>query len=454
MSIFAIEEIADDLAGNDAAVAEVAATVADESAEIQAADQAAGVEAAQIEDAVAATEELEAVGEVAVDAVEGGEGMSEESAELASIAIESILDRIKMPRTARIVPAIEQFGNSNSRLSASNFVVESITESIKKIWIAIKAAAARLWESIKSLIAGIFKSVKGLENLITGLRERARKMPAGVEPMEKKLKHATLAKTFSFKGKAGLESTEKIVANTLKMVEVAAKVGGEQQKVSAEATKLASKEITKESVKDFLETQKSSAVSILRGLEVFNTVDYALAPTAAMKSKNKKSSKVVNSLYGPFIGGVALQATTSEGTFLDTATTNVRIGFIAAPGKSAAEIDALSLADVQKVLGDANRLTLSLKDLQRVQGEYDAITKSINKVAETVMSSASKILDKTGSDSATRQGLGELRDEVRNTVAGMASFGQRGPSLVFQCAKAMADYASVSMRNLREKGSK
>ena len=62
--------------------AEVAATVADESAEIQESNTDVGIEVAKVEDAVQAGEELEALGDLAADSLENGEGQSEDSAEV------------------------------------------------------------------------------------------------------------------------------------------------------------------------------------------------------------------------------------------------------------------------------------------------------------------------------------------------------------------------------------
>ena len=137
--IAAMEEIENEVPVNQEEAAETAVAVADESAEIQQDGDEIGTTVAQVEDAVQAGEELESIGEVAVDSVEGGEGLTEEAAEVASIAIESIRNRLGFRTETCLVPATESFGNTNTRVMSTRLVIEGIGDTLKKIWAAIKA---------------------------------------------------------------------------------------------------------------------------------------------------------------------------------------------------------------------------------------------------------------------------------------------------------------------------
>ena len=66
--------------------------------------------------------------------------MDEAAAEMASIAIESIRNRLGIRAQTRLVPATESFGNTNTRVVSTKLVVEEIGETLKRIWAAIKAA--------------------------------------------------------------------------------------------------------------------------------------------------------------------------------------------------------------------------------------------------------------------------------------------------------------------------
>lgn len=452
--IASMEEIDNTPITDEVEAAEVATTVADDSAAVQAESDEIGTSVTEIEDAVQAGDELQDIGEVAADAVESGDGLDEPAAELASIAIESIRNRLGIRATTRLVPACESFGNANTRLVSTRMIVEGVSDTIKRVWVAIKAAVARVWDKIKSFFNSLFQSTAGLTKHISSLRERARALPGSAKPMEKKLKNSALAKAFTSKGKADSSTVDVIVKNTLVMADVAAAIGAGQVEVSNAASALASGEINKDTVKAFLAKQKKAADGINAITKnKFVVADSALAPDAAMKSaKAKKTDKSLTFLYGPFVGNTALSVVTTESEFLGEKCLRVSMSFVGAKGKNAEEIEALDVNGVQKVLADAAKLANGLADFKKVQGEYDAITKAVNKVADTVMNSATKILDKTGSNAETSQGLSELKNEVSATVASMGSFGNRAPTLVYSLAKSLADYASASLRNLREDG--
>ena len=116
--IFAVESAENEI-GADASADEVAAleaTVADESAAIQAESNEADVTISQVEAAVQDGEELEAIADVATDSLaDGGEGLTEEAAEVAAIAIERARARLGFSDLSRITPAREQFGSSSTR---------------------------------------------------------------------------------------------------------------------------------------------------------------------------------------------------------------------------------------------------------------------------------------------------------------------------------------------------
>lgn len=446
--IGSMEDIDNTPAVDESEAAETAVAVADNSTEVQAESDQAAVTVAQVEDAVQAGEELESIGEVAVEAVESGEGMDETSAELASIAIESIRSRLGIRSETRLVPSCESFGNTNTKMMSTKLVVEGITDTIKSIWKAIKAAALRVWEILKSFFAKLFNSASMLSKHIQGLRERARSMPAGSAPKEKTIKSAGVAKAFSISGKADYETVKTITENTASMVDVAGKIGKEQLSVSNAASALASSDINSANVSAFLKAQAAASDNVTAAVKVFKATTGDLAAIPAKGPKNSKTT--ANYTYGPFVGNVVLNVSHTQSELLGQKAVRAHLSFIPAKGKVAESVKALSLNEVQEMLGTAAKVANTLADWKKVQGEYEAITKAVNKVADVVMNSATKLLSKTGSDTETRLGLQELKTEVSATVSTLGSFGNRAPALTFSLAKAMADYASLSMRNLQE----
>ena len=447
--IAAMEEIENGVPVDTEEAAEAAVAVADESAEVQKDSDEIGTTVTQVEDAVQAGDELESISEVAVDAVEEGEGLTEEAAAVASIAIESIRNRLGFRSTSTVVPALESFGNTNTRVMSTKLVIEGIGDSLKKIWAAIKAAALRVWDMIKSFFAKLFNSATMLQKHIRSLKDRAKDIPSSAKPAEKKLKSG-IAKQFSVKGKADFSTAKTIYNNTEKMSGVCTELAGKQREISRAAEDLASGEINEASVKKFLESSKAGALNVMKALHIFPQLSGGLASiTANLPKGTKKSAKVDHEAYGPFVGNQILLATVTDEEVLSYSVTKVKMSFVGAKEKDATEIEALNANEVKEVLDLANGLANKLLDFKKVQSEYEAITKSTNKVAETVMASADKILNKTGSSTETRQGLDELKDIVNGGIAALGALGNKAPNLQFSCAKALADYASISMRNLK-----
>lgn len=446
--IFAMEEAVADLPANQEEAAQTAVAVADETAEIQTDADDIAVSTTEIEDAVQAGDELETIGEVAADSVESGEGLTEEAAEIASIAIESIRHRLGFYEDLRLVPATESFGNTNTRLTSTRLIAEGVSEFVKKIWLQIKAAAARLWDKIKSFFAKIFNSTTLLNKHIASLKDRARNLPSNAKLIEKKVK-SSLARSLGVKKTANFKTFSQIATNTVALSAVAGEVSKQSREIVDAAQKLASSsEINEASVSAFLTTKKGVSAKIEEVMtRSFSGADSALSSmNAVIKGKKpKKGATRKSAMYGPFVGAVALTLTVDKGAD----DVSFYIGFEAAPGQYAEEIELLTVSEVQEVLKTASDVGNYITDLKRTQGNIDAITKQINKVADTVLAQAGNILDKTGSSSATRQGLEELKSNVSETISTMNQFGGRAPALMFALAKAAADYASISIRNLR-----
>ena len=106
-----------------------------------------------IEDAVTAIEELSEVSEILEDSVEAGTGLTEEAAEIAEVAVESICARLGYTPVKRVVPALESFGATSSRLDATKYALEGLGDMARKVWEAIKKFFTNLWEGFKRLWA-------------------------------------------------------------------------------------------------------------------------------------------------------------------------------------------------------------------------------------------------------------------------------------------------------------
>lgn len=127
-----------------------------------------------VEEAVDAVEEVEEIAEVAEGSVEAGDGLTEEAAEIAEVAVESICNRLGYKPAKRIIPAMESFGATSSRLDATKYALEGFKETITKIWEGIKAFFARIGDALKALWNKLF-------DLATKTAARAEKMAKNVK---------------------------------------------------------------------------------------------------------------------------------------------------------------------------------------------------------------------------------------------------------------------------------
>lgn len=127
-----------------------------------------------VEEAVDAIEEIEQIAEVAEGSVEAGDGMTEEAAEIAEVAVESICNRLGYKPAKRIIPAMESFGATSSRLDATKYALEGFKETVAKIWEGIKAFFVMIGDSLKALWNKLF-------DLATKTAARAEKMTKNIK---------------------------------------------------------------------------------------------------------------------------------------------------------------------------------------------------------------------------------------------------------------------------------
>ena len=448
--MFAMEEIENEVPANVEEAAETAVAVADETAEIQQENDEVGVTVAQVEDAVQAGDELESIGEVAEEAVESGEGLSEESAEMASIAIESIRNRLGFRDSTRLVPATESFGNVNTRLMSTKLVVETIGETIKKIWLRIKQIFARLWEKVKGFIAKLFNSATMLQKHVDGLLVKAKALPADLKPAKDKISSG--AKAFSSEGKADLGTVQEIIKNADLFAAVASTIAAQHKTLSDYAQQLASKPFTEENVMDFMTKATGAANGFLKAASPMKTINANLASIVAPAGDGAKG--ITNFAYGPFVNSKVFNLASSEVEIFGKPTKSIYASFVNAKAEPAKEIEALKKDQIVDVLEQASALCKKLAAFKKVQSEYEAVAKASAKLADTVIASAGKVMEKTEAKKETNEGLKALRKEVATSMKGMQTIGSFGPSVVFSTIKAAADLASASMANLKGAESK
>ncbi len=100
-------------------------------------------------------------------------GLTPQSAQFFHIAYESYLNRLGEEPNA---PALESFGGQTSRIQATTISLESVRETLTKIWEAIKAIVVRVRDAIAEFIKRLFDSSFKLRERAEGLKEAASKI--------------------------------------------------------------------------------------------------------------------------------------------------------------------------------------------------------------------------------------------------------------------------------------
>lgn len=169
------------------------------------------------DEAVTAIEELADVAEVMSDSVEGdGEGLTEDAAEIAEVAVEAICARLGYKPAKKPMPSMEAFGSTSSRVEATKYALEGVAETVRKIWEAIKGFFNRIWEAIKGLWNRLFDASAKVAARAKKLEEKAAaaKKDGLVADAEKKYNAVKFCKAFNSKDAADIPKAAVDVLST------------------------------------------------------------------------------------------------------------------------------------------------------------------------------------------------------------------------------------------------
>ena len=440
--VAAMEEVDNSPAVNETKAAELAVSVADESSEVQSEGEEIGVTVSQVEDAVQAGEELEDIAEVAAETVEEGEGMDEAAAEMASIAIESIRNRLGIRAQTRLVPATESFGNTNTRVVSTKLVVEEIGETLKRIWAAIKAAALRLRDKLVQFLAKLFNANAMLIKHIEGLKERIRKLPSNLTPKEDVIKSGSIAAAITVDGKADAKTYGEIVAASRKLLDVTNGVMTEAQKMALGAQSIAGGLAQGSAYEQIVTSMENTTRRVQSQMGALPKGKFS---SDEVKGFDKKDVEV--EVFGPFVGRSAIVLEVTKKDALEIFSVSVKGGV----GKAADSVAALKPTEMTDVLGQALDLAKEVDKAKKIQDSVKASSESMAKAAEGVIKNVDRALGKENEENAeTKKAMAVLKQMVSSSMRATEGLTARVPSLVFSAAKAGADYVSASLRNMGE----
>lgn len=410
----------------DAAVAEETNNIVEATAEIEG-------DAKLVEKAGGDVEELAVLGDKAEKALESGEGLSEDAAEIAIVAVEHALFRLGMraEEIARRMPAQESFGNTHTRLDSTRLVVETIGETISRVWNHIKSMAKMIVEKIIGFFGKLFNSVIAIRKSLDILKKRVADLPAGATAEKTELT-GSLAKALEVGGSADMNTWKQLCANTGKLADFSNKASELRYKKlnglasAAGSNKLDYENLVSEGSK--LSTEEKRAADGL--------------PKASGTRTNWSNTQS----YGPFPGGVIMTIGFKTNEDAEVGATSVVFEKVKEP--KAEKIAVLMIPQISEVIQEAEALLKRFETFKKTIPEEKNIVAKIGAICDKIIAQASK-------NKSTEQGAENSDDQKkafeavrRNVTASMnvgSSLLNNAPSLMFRAVSVSYEYASKSL---------
>lgn len=448
--IAAMEEAQNDNLGSEDLEQAVdnAVEVSSEVADINEVAEGVSSDAGEVENAIDDTDELQAIGDVAQEAVESGEGLSEQAAEVATIAIERIHQRLGFRGKQRIVAATESFGHANTRLHSTKLVVEGIVDTLKSVWASIKAMAKRIWDKIVTIFARLTNNGKALRDQIENLKKRANNLAPNAEMKEDKLDNKSLAKKLSVNKEASAKTYGELAASAQKLTDVSKVMMGDAVRI-AKGVRSVLEDVTGPNLNDGAVTKKleeyvaekeKASTSLLREVKDLKEV-------SEYKHEGKLPEGTVVKAYGIFAGNTTIVVNT-QSSKVEGEPVRSTIGFGSLRDSNVADrAEALSKGQILEVLKKAGDLAAKIEDQNKLEKEGEDVTKNIMAACDKLLNNVSKMAESSNSDQ--RHAFAAAKEGVNDTFSILKTLGAQAPTIYLNTAVLGAEYASASLANFK-----
>ena len=381
-----------------------------------------------VEDTVEDSDTLERIKDTMEGSLEDGDGLSESAAEIAEVAVESICARLGINHS-NVMPAMESFGSTSSRATATRIAIESIGEAISKAWKAIVAAIVNSWDYIKKLVTGLFKAADALDGYNKKLLERADKLTGEVDKAE--LEKTSLAKYLSVDGKAGLDTVSTLLERSSSFMSLSGNVSKSSETLAAELA-----------VKNIAEFDPKKQVSGLDKVfdKLLNTVESSIKGTDETTETGTVTTRIVKlkPLSGTMTYSIKVVSDSDNGSVaisLDNESVDSKVEKIA----------ALSKDDIQKLLGLTATSIKQLMADKDTQKKYEKVGKTLKDASTSILKSTEKAED----GSNTKKAYASLRKSVTSLNTFSTKVAAKAPSQCIKTIKYAQSYATASMGNMK-----
>lgn len=338
-----------------------------------------------LSDGVDNIEEMTSVQDVLQKSVDSGEGVSEDAAEIAEIAVEAICARLGIKKQ-RTVPSLEAFGSKSSRLVATKFAIESIGEKIDQAWKAVKAFFAKVWAQIKAFFKTVWGYIVSFKNTAKGLLTRV--------------------------SNATFKSQEYVIPSNMTVQEYA------------------------EAVKAGLSEGADAAAALA---DYKKNLD-AIAKAAAA-GNTEEAEKLMAA--GKETLGIATESKTSQQQKTAAKKVDETIRAKAEESRKLSESEARSMA--KEVVTEAAAAADGIAGQNKIDGELDAVEQSVNKLVDTAQAevkAASAVVEKNESPEKVAEAKAKISlwTKVKTYVSKAFSFVGSFVTGVFRRAVSLVKY--------------
>lgn len=406
-----------------------------ESAEVDAAES----DAENIDDAVEDLEDQAELGEVAVESNQ----YTPMVAEMQRIGLKSALSKVVgMPVAKNVVdgallPARESFDADAN--SAGTLATESIKETIREFWAAIKAQFKKVMDKIKDWFNSTIAAAPRLKARAAKIQKRA-EGTTGTPKAKIKVSSASVIHVNGALGDAAISAFQEVVAKGKEILTVAkADEADKTAKQVLDAVEKAAKAKT-----------TTKAESVLSGVKVdgalINFSGGSVPDTAsALGSKDEVSVTATKELSG----GVQLVTVLGKGDKKDVLrrTRNAKVeARKKQPEVAGKEFPALSLSVIDKVMDKVQEGCEVIIDYKKASNKIDQYQNDIISAGDKATGSIDKDIDST------------TQREIRTLIQGAVGLFRRAivfrkdvAQLILSAGGGICTYAESSLSSYKEK---
>lgn len=390
----------------------------------QAADEVEDLTAA-IEDAVEDAGTLGEIQEAMAGTVEEGEGMSEDAAEIAEVAVEAICARLGIRSKTSTIPALESFGSKNTRIAATRIAVENLGEKLKALWEAVKKAFATVWQKIKDFFAKFFSNAEKVKKLAKELKDQvASKKDAKAKEAE--IDVGSAAKAIQKDGKFDPSTVQAVLQN------------------HAGLTNGINKSF--ELLRDVIGAADSIAKGTADGEDKIGKAleQFAKTVTAPLSPEVTENGDTLTMKIGPFVNNNFISLEITRGAEYGAKLENTE----GSKKMESTKIAPLTLDGVTKACDAVISLMDDTEAYKKNQSKVDAVNKSFIDLANAAINFAGKAAAASEENAEVKKALGKVRVFVSQLNSVSSRLTVMIPAGNVRAGKAVLAIASASLKNM------